>query len=164
MRYPFKVVSFIVLLTTMASAQTSEQSWDNLRALRAGERIQVVDQRLRSQDGFFLDFSRETVTFQVDSDPVTVSRRDVLRVSDPGRSKRWRNTLLGLGIGAAFGFVSGMGACEHLTDTKCKGSDRVAVGAGVALVYGGIGAGVGALTPQHTTIYRAERRRDQTTP
>ena len=164
MHYTVQVVSAVLLAAALAQAQDPQQSWNNLRILRVGERIQVVEQNLRSHAGAFLSFSEETITFQSGNVPVMVQRRDVFRVSAPRRSKRLRNTLVGLGIGAGFGFVLGMADCERATDMNCKASDRAVVGAAVALAYGGIGAGVGALIPQRTTIYRAERHRTQTTP
>ena len=81
MRRLFQVSLSILLLTTVAEAQAPEQSWDNLQTLREGEKIQVVDQKLKSQNGTFVSFSDEAITFQADKDQITIQRADVFRVS-----------------------------------------------------------------------------------
>ena len=174
MRYLFQISLSVLLLATIARAQTleqsqgqkPEQSWENLRTLRVGEKIQVVDQKLKSQNGTFVAFSDDVITFQADKDEVAIQRADVLRVTSRERSKRKRNALIGLAVGAAAGAAA---LAAPLAGNCCNpdvGSAGVAivVGAGAALA-GGVGAAVGAAIPSgHPTIYRAERRKDQTAP
>ncbi|MBI1954846.1 MAG: hypothetical protein HYS38_00465 [Acidobacteria bacterium] len=156
----------VLLLATVARAQALEQSWDNLKTLREGEKIQVVDQKLKSQNGTFVSFSDEAITFQADKDQITIQRAEVFRVSSRKGASRGEHALVGLAIGAGTGFMLGMAGCANATDqNECSGSDKAALGAVVALFLGGIGAGVGALVPSdYPTIYRAERRKDTTAP
>ena len=160
----FQITFSVLLLATVAGAQDPEQSWENLRTLGGGEKIQVVDQKLKSQNGTFVAFSDDAITFRVDKDEVTVQRADVFRVSSRERGHtRGRNALRGLAVGAGVGLVLGIaaGASGGLT-----GDERYTVPLVVApLEFGLIGAGIGAAwTPGHPTIYRAERRKDQTAP
>jgi len=152
----------VLLLATIAGAQAPEQSWDNLKTLREGEKIQVVDQKLKSQNGTFVSVSEEAITFQAGKDAVTIQRADVFRVSSRERGRtRGRNALRGLAVGAGIGLaLGGAMAASHAEDIPLA-VELV----GLPLELGGIGAGIGAaLPPGHPTIYRAERRKDQTAP
>ncbi|MBI3896346.1 MAG: hypothetical protein HY313_10505 [Acidobacteria bacterium] len=156
-------LSFL-LLTTIAGAQAPEQSWDDLKTLREGEKIQVVDQKLKSLNGTFVSVSEEAITFQTGKDAVTIQRGDVFRVSSRERGhSRGRNALLGLAIGAAAG--AGLYGGVLAAQGGAEDIPPAALIAGGALLFGGVGAGVGAALPAgHPTIYRAERRKDQTAP
>ena len=149
----------VVLLSAVAQAQDPEQSWDNLRTLQAGQKIQVVDQNLKSQEGTFVSFSEGAISFRVNQGEVAVPRADVLRVTSLERSKRARNALIGLGVGAvvggAIGFaVIGPGGSDF--------ADEI-LGAAIALGAAG-GAALGVAVPSYQTIYRAERRQAQPAP
>ena len=150
----------VLMLSITAGAQAQEESWDNLRSLRAGEKIQVVDQKLKSQNGTFVSVSDEAITFQAGKDAVTVQRADVFRVSSREHHKRLRNTLIGLAAGAAVGAASG--AREAGNPDWPGGAAGAAL---LAIPLGGIGAGIGAaLPPGHPTIYRVQRKQDQRAP
>jgi hypothetical protein len=149
------------MLAAAAAAQAQEHAWDSLKGLRAGERIQVVDQKLKSQDGSFASLSNESITFQVGKDAVVIQRADVLRISSRERSHRLRNTFIGLGIGI------GAGAAAAGAMVASGGEIAITGGAaaGGVLAAGGIGAGIGAAIPAgRPTIYRAEQRRIQSAP
>ncbi|MBI2817265.1 MAG: hypothetical protein HYX72_10025, partial [Acidobacteria bacterium] len=108
MRHLLQITLSVVLLASIAgaqgpqqSSQNQEQSWDNLRTLRAGEKIQVVDQKLKSQNGTFIAVSDDALTFRVGKDHVTIQQADVFRVSSRERGRsRGGNTLIGLAVGA----------------------------------------------------------------
>ena len=162
MRQLIQVTGSILLLASIAGAQSTEQSWDNLGTLRAGEKVQVVDQKLRSQDGTFVSVSDDAITIQARKDSVTIQRVDVYRVSSRERGhSRGQNTLMGLAVGGLAGLGLGVVmAANHAEDVPIA-----AELAGMPLLFGGIGAGVSAALPAgHPTIYRAERRKDQTAP
>ena len=148
------------LVPGLGFAQTAQDSWDNLKTLRVGEKIQVVDQRLKSLTGTFVGVTEEAISFQVGQDSVTVQREDVLRVTCRERSRRGRNALIGLGIGAAAGAAGMVIALEKTTNGPVyyDGEAAAQIASGAILV-GGIGAGVGAAFPSHPTIYRAKSRR-----
>ena len=150
-------LSLIILLIapTQTPAQSSQDSWDNLRQLRSGQRIEVVGMKLNSWQGAFLGYSGEAISLRTGQDEVAIPRADVLSVKNRERSRRGRNTLLGLAIGAAGGLVAGAvaGAAYHE-----EGETGVFV-----LVFtpigAGAGAGIGAAMPTGAvTVYRAKSR------
>jgi len=155
----------LTVIPLLPCARAGEDSWDNLRILRVGEKIQVVDQKLKSFTGTFVGVAEEAISFQVGRDPVTVQRPDVLRVTSRERTRRGRNALIGLGIGAAAGVAGMVIALEKSTTGPVyydgEGAAWLAAG---AVWGGGVGAGVGAAFPSHPTIYRSERRKDQSKP
>ena len=163
MRSVMLIAVSVVLLSAVAQAQDPEQSWGNLRTLQAGQKIQVVDQNLKSQDGTFVRVSDEAITFQVRQDEVTIQRADVFRVSSRERSKRGRNALIGLAIGGAIGVVVGIPVAGRIRNATP--GDMTWIAATLGGIVGGIGAGIGAALPAgQPTIYRAERRQTQTAP
>ena len=150
-------LSLLILLIAPARtpAQSSEDSWDNLRQLRPGQRVEVVDMKLSSWQGSFIGYSEEAISLRRGKDEVAVPRADVLSVKNRKRSRRGRNALIGLGIGAAGGLAAGAvaGATYHE-----EGETGVFV-----LVFtpigAGIGAGVGAAMPAgKVTVYLAKSR------
>jgi hypothetical protein len=95
----------LLLLAQAARAQASEPSWNRLRIFHVGDKIQVVDQNLKSQNGTFIAFSDDAITYQMDQDAVTMQRDDVYRVSSLKSMSRTKHALIGLGIGAAWGLA-----------------------------------------------------------
>ena len=125
-------------------------SWDNLKQLRAGQKIEVVDMNLKSVKGTFASFSEEAITLATKEGEMVVRRDHTYRVSVPG-GKRGRNALIGLGIGAAGGVAAGVGLMER--ETGYAGAV-----AGTVVFVAAVGAGVGAALPGSRTIYRAPKR------
>lgn len=149
-RYLLMIAMGVSMLTPAARAQGTQDSWNKLRTLERGHRIQVVEQNLRSQDGTFLSVSDAEISFQVEQNGVTLQRDEVLRVNSREHLGRGQKALIGLGIGAGLGAATGA-----IVGARCGyGDSCVATG---AVLFGAVGAGVGALLPAgHPTIYRAE--------
>jgi hypothetical protein len=166
MRNVLQITLSLVLLATLAGAQSPEQSWDNLRSLGIGEKIQVVDQKLKSQNGTFVSFSEEAITFQAGQGEVTVERSDVFRVSSRERGRsRGRNALRGFLVGGGIGLGIGVAMLASGALDVPTGEALLGTLVQAPLSFGLPGAGIGAaLPPGHPTIYRAERRKDQTAP
>ena len=97
----------ILLFLLIVIAHAHAQTWENLKTLKAGERIQVVSQTLKSHDGRFLSYSEEAISFLVGQQEIAVPRADVLRVSSRAHMSRTTKTLIGLGIGAGAGLAVG---------------------------------------------------------
>ena len=160
MRRLFLFVFSLSVIAGCAHAQDPEQSWDNLKTLRAGEKIQVVDQKLKSLDGTFVSFSDEAVSLEVKKNVVSVQRDNVLRVSSRERGhSRARNALKGFLLGGSIGLGIGVamlasGALDIPTN------EALLAGLVQAPVSFGLpGAAIGAaVSPGHPTIYRTERR------
>jgi hypothetical protein len=148
------IVGAVLLVASvrMLSAQAPLDSWENLRQLRAGQKIEVVDMKLKSVQGEFIRYSDDGVSLSVGRDEVSIARAAVLSVKNRQASHRARNALLGLAIGAAGGLAAGAirGATYHEA-----GETGVFM-----LVFTPIGAGIGAaagaaLPAGQVTIYRA---------
>jgi hypothetical protein len=142
----------VSLLCGQASwAQTdTESSWENLRALRTGQQVEVFQTDLRSQRGEFFEVSDEAVSLKVQTDTVSIPRGQVLRVSTREKSRRLRNILMGAAVGAAVGFGAGA-----WVDSKASESGEN-LGRFIGFLAGvGSGAGIGAAIPGNQTIYRA---------
>lgn len=151
------ILSF--LLPGLGFGQTAQDSWDNLKQLQPGQKIEVVDMNLKSFKGTFVDVSGEAVTLRVKNDKVSVERENVLRVGDREHSKRLRNALLGGAIGAGVGLAANeLAARKAQPISEYRGEYR-AIGAAILVPIGaGVGAGAGAGIPSYQTIYRARKK------
>jgi hypothetical protein len=87
-----------VLSCGLRVAGTKTESWENLKQLRAGDKIEVIDQNLRSFRGRLVCVSDEAIALQSKKGTVAVERANVFRVSVRDTSHRTRNMLLGSGI------------------------------------------------------------------
>ena len=161
MSYKAKVFSLLLVTTifsvSLPAQEPGKHSWGNLQQLRVGQKIEVVDTNLKKYKGTFLSFSEEAISLRVKKQEVGVQREDVFRVSLRKKSKRLRNALIGLAIGAG----AGVAAAEISIRASEPGffPERafwqvpyvVLLSAGIAA-----GAGIGAAFPGYQTIYRAK--------
>ncbi len=134
-------------------AEPGISDWNNLQQLRVGDKVEVVRTDLSKHKGTFLSFSDEAISLRVGKDEVGVQRPIVFRVSSREHSKRLRNTLIGLGIGAAAGAV--VGAAAVAGKPRQAGERRLSMVIGT-LIGAGAGTVVGAAFPGYQTIYRAK--------
>jgi len=129
----------------------STESWENLKQLRAGDKIEVIDQNLRSFRGRLVSVSDEAIALQSKKDTVTVERANVFRVSVRDTSHRTRNMLLGSGI---LGGIALAAAVPLALINSNEGNGCGPCVAAIAAGFGG-GAALGSL-PGWRTVYRAE--------
>jgi hypothetical protein len=142
---------FSIALAPAVNAQGAD--WSTLKQLRIGQKIQVVDMKLKSIEGEFTGLSGDTLSVRQGKKELTFARGDVLRVGLRGGG-RLRNSLIGLTIGALSGFAAGS-AMDHFDDVDSSdpGSNNGKLsGAAAGLLIGG---GVGAAFPGYHTIYRS---------
>lgn len=136
-------------------AQSAQDSWDNLKQVRVGRKIEVVDMKLKTVQGEFVACSEEAIILRVGRDQASIPRAAVFSVKDREGPRRARNAWLGLAIGAAGGAAIGAirGATYHEEgETGVFMLVWTPIGAG-------IGAGVGAALPAgQKTIYRVRNR------
>jgi len=126
-------LSFVPIFTLAEEAQAS---WDNLKQLRPGQKIEV-DQAIALQQG---------------KTEVTVQRADVVRVSVRDTSHRTRNMLLGAGI---LGGIAIAATAVPLVASGNEGNSCAACAAAIAAGFGG-GAALGMI-PGNRTIYRVKK-------
>jgi hypothetical protein len=115
----------------------------------------VVHRNLKSQEGEFLRFSEETISFRVKNDAVSVPRDEVLRITLREGHRRLRGALLGMLVGGGIGLA--VGAAQ---DGKYNCSDPSSDYCYHKITGGVIGLGIGAaagaaVPPRYPTIYRA---------
>ena len=136
-----------VLAATYTSwAQSGPASWQNLNSLHEGERIQVLEKNSRKVSGTFLNVSEAAISVQDQAGSQALRRQDIVRVRLMKNKHRLRNAFIGAGIGAGLGAALG-GA------TNNGFVNRGVFAAGVAASFSVPGAVVGALLPDHSTIY-----------
>ena len=135
-------------------AEPDTSDWDNLQQLRIGDKVELVRVNLSKQKGTVLAWTEEAISLRIKGQDVTIPREEVYRVTWLSKSKRGRNALIGLGLGAAVGTLIG-------SAQWCSGEPGFNACTLVGLITGsGIGAGVGVQFPSHPTLYRAPRGTD----
>jgi hypothetical protein len=141
----FWILACLLGMPGVVSAQ-----WENLNTLRAGQKIQVVENS-KKDSGTFLSVSDKDISLQGKSGPLQIQRQDVRSVKLMENRHRFRNTLIGAAAGAGVGAGISAAAWEPHGYVGGRGT-----GAAVGAVIGGVGgAVVGALWPSHETLYRA---------
>ena len=148
MRFSRWILSVAVLasLSPIAFGQTSD--WGILRQLVPGQKVKVETADGKTHVGKVESTTDGVLQLRKDQ---LLQRQDVQRVSIWNSGHHGRNALVGLGAGAAFGIAAGA-SCG--TDSIVSRGQCMAVG---APLFGGVGAGIGALLPSHggwREIYR----------
>jgi hypothetical protein len=160
----FFLVVCALLMPHAAFARSDQASWENLSALGAGHRIQVLQLNSQKVSGRFVDFSTTGISLAARAGAQTISRQDVRSVTLMENHHRLRNTVIGLGVGAGVGAIVGAATyhpCSAAAQTGFGCLDPVGRGlsSGIGAVIGGVGGAiVGVLWPSHKTVYRSTER------
>jgi hypothetical protein len=134
-------------------AQKQQGSWPDLRGLKVGQGIEVIESSMKRHGGEFVSVSDEVLTLQEKGSDVSVKREDIVRVSTASGARRGEHAVLGLVVGAAVG--AAIGAAAGSSTGFLGGSSR-GITALIGLAIGApSGAALGATIPAHVTIYRA---------
>lgn len=132
-------------------AQKQQGQWSDLKGLKVGQGIEVIESNMKRHAGEFVSVTDEAFTLQEKGSDISVKREDVVRVTTGSGARRGEHAVIGLVVGAAIG--AGIGAAAKY---RFFGSPSSGIGALVGIVIGApSGAVVGAVIPAHTTIYRA---------
>ena len=147
------VLVFVLGLPAALCAQKQQGSWSDLRGLRVGQGIVVIESSMKRHDGEFISVADDVLTLQEKGSDVSVKREAVVRVSTASGARRGEHAVIGLVVGGLAG--AGIGAAAGSGSKDWIGvSEGVGALVGVAIGATG-GAIVGAVIPAHTTIYRA---------
>jgi len=142
---------FILGLPAALRAQTQNQ-WSDLKGLRVGQGIEVIESSMKNHGGTFVALSDEVITLREKNSDVSMKRENVVRVSTTSGARRGEHAVIGLVVGGVVG--AGIGAAS-LEKGAYIGKWR-GVGALVGVAIGApSGAAVGVCIPAHATIYRA---------
>lgn len=148
------VCTILGALPVFAAAEDQpERSWENLRVLHEGDRIEIVGESSGGSKGTFVELTEQAISIKVNEEIRKVSRFDVQRIKSRERSRRGRNAIIGALIGAGAGLVAGLvsGASYHESgETGLFLLITMPIGVGA-------GAAVGASLPSYPTIYRSPR-------
>ncbi len=141
----------LLLIPAFTLAQPTQDSWDKLKRLQPGQKVEIVDAKMKTFSGRFVSFTDEAVTVNEGKTEVTVQRADVVRVSVRDNSHRTRNMLLGAAIGGGIAIAA---TIVPLVASSNEGNGCGVCAAGIAAGFGG-GTALGMI-PSYRTIYRAQ--------
>jgi outer membrane lipoprotein SlyB len=149
MRY-ILILIFAVGIPSTLFAQTDQSSWTNLSALRAGQKIQIVEMTSKKHSGTLVHVTDTAISYDDAEGEQNLRKQDVESVKLLENNRRLHHTLIGAAVGAGAGAGIAAAAWEPHGFLGGRGT-----GAAVGAVIGGLsGAIVGAAMPSHTTIYR----------
>lgn len=77
MKLPILAFLLITAPHCLRSAQMPETSWDSLRQLRPGEKIEILDAKMKSHCGDFASYTEEGLSLRQDGREVSVPRAEV---------------------------------------------------------------------------------------
>jgi hypothetical protein len=99
--------SLLIALATvgLVLAAPASKPWGSLGQLNSGAPIEVVTSD-RAEKGEFVSSSTESLTIQTRRGERKFLRPEVVRVVSRTQSRRVRNVLIGVGVGAAIGLVT----------------------------------------------------------
>jgi hypothetical protein len=116
-------------------------SWEGLKAIPRGDEVRVRLRNGQTLKGRLISVSDTAMTLARGDITTDVTRGDALKVHRMISKSAKRATLIGLGIGAGVGGLGSGAAAAAASGSGEPGEYGLAV-----LIYGMIGAGVGALT------------------
>ncbi len=153
MKKMVETIGLLLLVAGFGWAKSSQDNWDNLKELRAGQKIEVVDSNMKTLNGTFVSASDQAISLRTGKGEETVLRANVVRVSVRDNSHRSRNMLLASGVAGGIALIpSAVVLAQQSNEGKSCGACVAAIVAG----FGG-GAALGAI-PTNRTIYRVNAK------
>ena len=152
MRRITQTLLLLLFVPVFSPAQSSPYDWENLKVLRPGQKIEVIDKSMKSLGGHFVSVSDEAITLKVGKSQESIERAKVVRVSVRDTSHRTRNILLGSGIA---GGIAVAAAAVPMMASSNEGNGCTPCVALIAAGFGG-GAALGAI-PGSRTVYRIKK-------
>jgi hypothetical protein len=109
-----RAAAVLFVFALAAAAQSPAQNWNDVKALAAGTsvRISVGSRTVRGQVQGVMD---DSLAVDSGKGQEMFTRQEVMRVSVKKKGHRGRNTLIGLGAGAAIGVVVGVASHKDCT-------------------------------------------------
>lgn len=147
-RIPLVLFMSICVLPAPVFA-ADESDWNNLSQVHAGEKVQVVRQKMKTVTGNFESFSQDSIVVRQKQADVVIPKTEVVRVTIMSRNKRLRNLAIGAAAGAGTGFLIGQ------IMTRERHDDWQTIAYFCTMVGLGGGTGIGASIHGHPTVYRA---------
>jgi hypothetical protein len=145
------LAAMFVLIASLAHAQTTFTDWSTVKALATGAEVRITTSS-RTVSGRILRTTDDSLVLGTGKSQEMFPQQDVKRVLLKGDSHRGRNSLIGLGVGAATGVIIGGATHRDCTSFCFDYGSRGADMAGAGILLGGIGAAVGALIPTRSWL------------
>jgi hypothetical protein len=143
-----RIVSILALLAW--GLPLHAQSWEELRSLKPGDRVNVLDSAGREHKGVFRTVSADAISLRTNTSEEAIERSRVRRVQVRSNSRRLRNVLIGVGIGVAAGVTLDQTLGARLRNEGNQSGRPATYIAPIGLL-----AGVGAARSANRTVYRA---------
>ena len=138
-----------ILVLAAAALLAQADNWTLLRGIYPGQttHVHTLDGLLNS--GGFISTTDDNIVIRLRTGEQTFTKNQIKKISVRKASKRWRNAGIGAAIGAsaiAVPVAAAGGTAEPLAAIH------------VSIVFGLVGAGIGALFPGYDTLYRLPRK------
>lgn len=150
MKKMVETIGLLLLVAGFGWAKSSQDNWDNLKELRTGQKIEVVDTNMKTLNGAFVSASDQAISLRTGKGEESILRANVVRVSVRDNSHRSRNMLLASGV---VGGIALIPSAIILGQRSNEGNSCSGCVAAIVAGFGG-GAALGAV-PTSRTIYRA---------
>lgn len=141
----------VAALLLAAAVPLCAQSWDALRALKAGDRIRVQEMDGTRHDGAFVALTDTSISVRTKQSEVAVERSRTQRVQVRSGARRARNLAIGAGIGVAVGLVVDNTLGQYLRNESGENSGARAV---TYIAPIGLFGALGGAFPAYRTIYK----------
>ena len=127
------------------------QSWDNLKALKPGDQVQVIDTSGQQQRAAFAAVSATAITLETRTGQVSIDKARVHGVKARSSAVRTRNIVIGAAIGIAIGAT-----IDQTLGVRLRNESGESEGAR-AITYIAPAGVMGALRafPAYRAVYRA---------
>jgi len=151
----YHLAALLAFFAAALAAQPNLTDWNTVKALATGSDVKITAGP-RKAHGKVLRITEDNLLLALGESQEMFTQQEVTRVLLRGDSHRGRNSLIGLGGGAAIGAVIGAATHQDCTGWYFFNTSRGADTAAGAIVLGGIGAAVGALIPTRSwlEVYR----------
>lgn len=149
----FLAVTLSIIGATSASPlQAASSDWNNLKVLKAGQKIRIVRNGDKRYEGLFRALNDVGITLQQSAGEQTFARKDILRVYCKGDNERIADMVLGGIVGAAF-------ATTLVLSNRRNGWWHSTAWLWPVFMGPGIGIGAAIPTPGWRQVYHARRHR-----
>ena len=141
----------LLLLALQIGLAADSSDWSQVQALRAGDRVGVIQSNQKRVEGRFESATGTQITLRGDQ-MVTLEKANVVRVYQPPKHSRVFGAIVGGAIGVAAGAVVDGTAGQRFRNE----SDGPAKGL-ITVIGAGAGAGIGAaVSGGYRTVYRVK--------
>jgi hypothetical protein len=141
----------LIALTSVGTvlAAPVSKTWESLSQIKPGTPIEVVTND-RAEKGEFVSTSTESLTINTRGGEQRFLRPEVVRVVSRRQSRRMRNLLIGVGVGAAIGLITDETLGAYLRNESNPAGARPLIWTVPIALCGGIGVAF----PSYSVIYR----------